>query len=344
MFVRMKLNEGLILLAIISATFLQYNSSFSALSSTFNSNFRNNKQLCVSSYFKVRPGRLPVPAVPMVENNEFGAVDIFQNKIAIENVDVGPIASMNSLDTIIPRKTINDLTRTTLSDIKGFEQLLWHIGFYSFSGLIGSLAITSYVSCLTSWSVFGRALFFPFLPRLLSFLSLFGMSLASGFIFNVLHETVHQTAFKSKGLNRAVMHLTGFLCLRPARHYQYYHWQHHRHTGDPDLDSELQKSALDMDVSNIFGYILYLSGIPFWFDALTTTVRHALGADHCREMYLSTAQARVRVATEARWYLTLYAAVAAIAIRWHSLGAILGKYWILPAVLGQPMLRFYLLG
>ena len=64
-----------------------------------------------------------------------------------------------------------------------------------------------------------------------------------------------------------------------------------------------------MDVSNIFGYILYLSGIPFWFDAITTTVRHVLGADHCREMYLSSAQARVSVATEARWYLTLYLAV-----------------------------------
>ena len=261
-------------------------------------------------------------SMSMLENKDFDSTVIV--------ADIDPIASVNSLDMIIPRRTINELIKSSLSDFKGLEQLLWHTGVYAFSGFLGSL--TTYVSFLTS------AL------GLLRFLSMFGMSLASGFIFNALHETVHNTAFKSKALNKVVMHLTGFLCLRPAQHYQYYHWQHHRHTGDPNLDSELQKSALDMDVSNIFGYILYLSGIPFWFDAVTTTVRHALGADHCHEMYLPSPRARSRVAAEARWYLILYAAVAGLGMRWPSLGAMLGRYWILPALLGQPMLRFYLLG
>ena len=30
-----------------------------------------------------------------------------------------------------------------------------------------------------------------------------------------------------------MVHLAGFLSLRPAQHYQHYHRQHHRHTGNP---------------------------------------------------------------------------------------------------------------
>ena len=53
-----------------------------------------------------------------------------------------------------------------------------------------------------------------------------------------------------------------------AQHYFYYHWAHHKFTGNPEMDSELIPSALDMDVSTWPGYLLYVSGLPFWFDAV----------------------------------------------------------------------------
>ena len=71
-------------------------------------------------------------------------------------------------------------------------------------------------------------------------LSLLALAFVSSFYFNGLHETIHRTAFRSNMLNDAFAHIFGFLCLRPARHYFHYHWQHHRYTGNPKLDSELQ--------------------------------------------------------------------------------------------------------
>jgi len=41
------------------------------------------------------------------------------------------------------------------------------------------------------------------------------------------------------------------------------------------MDSELIPSALDMDVSTWPGYLLYVSGLPFWFDAVCGEVRRA---------------------------------------------------------------------
>ena len=52
------------------------------------------------------------------------------------------------------------------------------------------------------------------------------------FLFMGLHENVHGTAFRSTQLSRMFQNLFGFLTFRPPTHYYYYHWAHHRHTGD----------------------------------------------------------------------------------------------------------------
>jgi hypothetical protein len=56
---------------------------------------------------------------------------------------------------------------------------------------------------------------------------------------------------------------------------------------------------------------MYMSGLPFWFDASTSLVRHALG--RCEELYLGASSAKAQVAAEARVYLALYLACAAAA-------------------------------
>lgn len=76
------------------------------------------------------------------------------------------------------------------------------------------------------------------------------------------------------------------LFCRCIQHYFYYHWGHHKFTGNEEKDSELQPSALDMDTSTLAGYLMYLSGLPFWFDAVTTTVKHSVGI--CEEKYLES--------------------------------------------------------
>ena len=135
----------------------------------------------------------------------------------------------------------------------------------------------------------------------LTALAMVSMAFVMSFNFMALHETVHRSAFKSRVWNDVFMHVAGLLTLRPALHYFYYHWAHHKFTGNPEMDSELIPSALDMDVNTWTGYVLYISGLPFWFDAITSTIKHALGI--CPEHYLAGEKARREVTTEARLYL-----------------------------------------
>jgi fatty acid desaturase len=222
--------------------------------------------------------------------------------------DADPMASFEALDALVPRSKITPLIKSK-SNLEGALQASFH---FALLGLAASI------------------------PRL----SLLAMAFVSSFFFNGLHETVHNSAFRSEFLNNAWAHIFGFLCLRPARHYFYYHWQHHKYTGNTDLDSELQPgSFLDLPIETPLSYLAYISGVPFWVDAVSSIGRHALG--DCPEPYLPSDKARREVIWEARTYLALYGVVAVLGAAFGT-GALV-RLWILPALLGQPFLRFYLL-
>lgn len=225
-----------------------------------------------------------------------------------------PIASVDALDRLVPRRQIKALSQTK-SNAKGFAQVAFHFSLVLLAQLIAPISNAA---------------------------SLLATAFISAFYFNGLHETVHRTAFASNVLNDVFAQIFGVLCLRPARHYFYYHWQHHRYTGNPELDSELQPGFLDFPVNNAWSYLLYLSGIPFWIDAVATTVKHAFG--HCPEAYFANDKARKEVTNEARIYMALYCLIWTLAVTGgKSVGAPLLRLWVLPALLGQPFLRFYLL-
>ncbi len=192
-------------------------------------------------------------------------------------------------------------------------QVLWHAGCYAV--------------CAAAFAASQAAQLLPAMT-----LSMVAMAFVMAFNFMPLHETVHRSAFKTRLWNDVFMHVAGLLTLRPVRcapacargraaappasqpapvsrlsaaflqalHYFYYHWAHHKFTGDPEKDSELIPSPLDMDVTTLPGYMLYISGLPFWFDAITSTVKHALGI--CPEHYLSAAKAKKEITFEARVY------------------------------------------
>lgn len=223
-----------------------------------------------------------------------------------------PIASMDALDALVPRHEITPLIKQK-SNVQGTLQVFWHLSLFVLAAIMSS-------------------------PPL----SILGMAFVAAFFFNGLHETVHGTAFRSKRWNNVVAQCFGFLTARPARHYFYYHWQHHKYTGNKELDSELQEgSFLDIPVETLLGYLFYLSGIPFWIDAISSIVRHACGA--CPEVYLQNNKAREQVIFEARIYLLLYTVLTVLATASKSLSSVLLKFWLFPALLGQPFLRFYLL-
>ena len=154
------------------------------------------------------------------------------------------------------------------------------------------------------------------------------------FLFAPLHETVHYTAFRSRSLNRAVSVACGWILLLPARYFRAFHLEHHRWTQDPERDPELAAAP----PADWRGYLWRVSGFQYWTSRVRTMMAHAAG--RVTEPYIRPSE-RATVVREARLHLASYLAVAAVSVATGSAAAL--WVWLLPVVLGQPMLRLYLL-
>ncbi|HSA82243.1 MAG TPA: fatty acid desaturase [Geminicoccaceae bacterium] len=154
------------------------------------------------------------------------------------------------------------------------------------------------------------------------------------FLFAPLHETIHRTAFKSRRLNDAVAFVCGAVLILPPEYFRAFHFAHHRHTQDPERDPEL----ITAKPVTVAGYLWQVSGLPYWGERITTTVRHARG--RVDEPFVAR-HLRPRVVREARWLLGVYALLALGALLAGSAAPLL--FWLVPGLLGQPFLRMYLL-
>ncbi len=152
-------------------------------------------------------------------------------------------------------------------------------------------------------------------------------------LFAGLHETVHRTAFQSRRLNDIVAAAIGLIHVLPATYFRRFHFAHHRYTQDPKRDPELA-GPKPTTLSAYFGYV---TGFVYWRDRISELFRHASGrvtADFI------PASERPGVVFEARCHLAVYLCLAiAVFLGWSAPL----YYWALPAVLGQPFLRLYLL-
>ena len=169
----------------------------------------------------------------------------------------------------------------------------------------------------------------PFWPLLLPPLGILVV-----FLFTLEHEAIHETAFRTPFLNKAAAAAAGFLLAVPPNWFRFFHFAHHRHTHDPDNDPEL----MSPEPRTPGQYALYLSGFPLWKGMATVLVANALGRN--RDAFVP-ARGRSRVRAEARLMLGLYALLLAGSLLAGS--ALLFWCWVLPALLGQPFLRAYLL-
>nr|MDJ0896262.1 fatty acid desaturase [Alphaproteobacteria bacterium] len=142
------------------------------------------------------------------------------------------------------------------------------------------------------------------------------------------------TAFRSRWLNDTVAEATGFLLLLPPRWFRAFHMAHHRYTQDPDRDPELARPP----VGGIAVYLWRLSGLPFWQDAIVGLVRRAAGR---ADAPFLNAQSRPDSIREARIYLAAYAGLVALSLAAGT--DLLLWLWVLPALLGQPALRWFLM-
>ncbi|QQA43156.1 fatty acid desaturase family protein [Pelagovum pacificum] len=154
------------------------------------------------------------------------------------------------------------------------------------------------------------------------------------FNFTLLHETVHRTPFRSEWLNIWVGRVCGVLLLLGPVWFRYFHLAHHKFTQIPGKDPELASPKPET-----WGeYLRHLSGIPVWIGEARTLVRNARG--RCDDSWVPAGR-RDDVAREARWMLALYALLAVISAAAGS--TLLLWVWVIPAILGQPVLRLYLM-
>ncbi|MGB0843731.1 MAG: fatty acid desaturase [Alphaproteobacteria bacterium] len=154
------------------------------------------------------------------------------------------------------------------------------------------------------------------------------------FLFTLLHETLHATAFRSKSINIYLGYICGFLLLIPPLWFRYFHFAHHRHTQDPKRDPELQTPKPETRSE----YMLHVSGIPTWVSQLKTLVQNASGK--ISEPYIpNTAIDKVRV--ESRIFLKLYVLIFILQFIFQSTALL--YLWVIPLLIGQPFLRLYLL-
>lgn len=154
------------------------------------------------------------------------------------------------------------------------------------------------------------------------------------FLFTPMHEATHRTAFRAQWLNDWVARVAGVLLVLPALSFRYFHLAHHRFTQDPERDPELATPK----PATTAAYFWALSGVPYW----TGQVRSILGAALGRPLPAHVPpRAEDRVRREARLHLALYATLAVVSVKAGS--TVLLTLWVVPALLGMPWLRAFLM-
>ncbi len=199
---------------------------------------------------------------------------------------------------------------TALSDGPGLFKLCQHVaGIAIFAGLI--------VAEVPGWPLL-------MLP----------LGIQQVFLFTLLHETVHRTAFRSIWINRLVGRICGFILVLPAGWFRYFHLAHHRFTQEPGNDPELAEAKPE----TVWRYIVHISGVPVWRSQIMALVRNAMQAN--ADSFVPS-RGKSKVLREAQIMIVLYLGMLAGSV-WTA-STLLFWIWVVPLLAGQPFLRLYLL-
>lgn len=150
--------------------------------------------------------------------------------------------------------------------------------------------------------------------------------------FALQHECAHYTVFATRRLNDIVGQICGFIILVPHQYFRYEHCDHHTYTQLRGKDPELIELPISLRT-----YLLYVSGLPYWRGLATGLIRHVSGHLSDDEKVFIPKEACATVILEARLYAAGYAAIAVASLATGWTGAL--WYWVLPSLLGQPVMR-----
>ncbi len=158
-------------------------------------------------------------------------------------------------------------------------------------------------------------------------------------LFAMLHETGHNSAFASRGLNRLVATIAAFSNFYIPTGFREFHFQHHRHTHDPHRDPEISLGGKPATAftERPLPYLLYLSGIPLFMGKIGLAITPAFGAFSIFYSYVPK-QKRARMVVESIVFLTIHAGIVLLACT-----VLPGLWLIYPGyALGMALLSTYL--
>jgi len=209
----------------------------------------------------------------------------------------------SSLADLIGAERLKQLSRK--SDLHGCLQLGSHLGALALSGTALSLAWGSL------WAV-----------------PLFAMhGILINFLYAGQHELSHWTVFRTRILNELFGRLFGLVLIYPRDFDQVQHFAHHRFTQDWQRDGELARPPY-----TLASYLLWMSGISYWYSRARRIVRFAGGI--VTEPYIPEGR-RAELMREARWHLAGYVAIAvASAVAGSTLAL---ELWLLPMLAMKPV-------
>jgi len=155
-------------------------------------------------------------------------------------------------------------------------------------------------------------------------------------LFAPAHETMHQTAFASRRANAIVGWLTSCPSLLNAQFYAAFHLAHHRHTQVPGQDPELDTQQVP---TSIAAYVRRVLAIPYWQLRLHV-IADCWRGDLSRYLYVGGSGDRI-IASVRAMSLTMAGGSLASAVLFGWMTPF--EFWIIPQLIGQPILRAYLL-
>jgi fatty acid desaturase len=126
------------------------------------------------------------------------------------------------------------------------------------------------------------------------------------FLYAGQHELSHWTVFRTRALNEWVGRAFGFLLFYPRSFDQVQHIAHHRFTQDWQQDGELAR-----DRYTLRSYVLWMSGITYWYTRWRRIFRFSCGI--VTEPYLPVAR-HAELIREARLHLAGYALIALLSL------------------------------
>ncbi len=174
-------------------------------------------------------------------------------------------------------------------------------------------------------------------------LSQFAFGIMCCSTFACEHETVHNTAFKSKQLNQIAARLVGIAHIYACTAFRELHFTHHRYTHQPGMDPEISfaNKPLPSVIRNIPSYLAWISGLPLLIFKVLMLLWGALGMpEFIRKIFFSfiRPEVRLKLAIESWYILLIYGTIVFLASYVHA------GFWglLVGQVIGHCILTTYL--